>query len=92
MKKLSIALLLTAFTAGLFADDAIVMPAGVFRVRLTNTYAFYDEHYDDDGEAQDSTEIKTDLLGGAFEMGMTQGTYSGAAVGSCSCCLVGCRC
>ncbi len=72
MKKLSIALLMAAFTAGLFADDAIVMPEGVFRARLTNSYAFYDEAYNDDGEAKDSTEVSMDLLGAAFEMGMTK--------------------
>ena len=71
MKKLFITLLLTVLAFGLYADNAKVLPKGVFRLTLTDTYASFDEAYDDDGEAQDYIEFKMDLVGGAFELGLT---------------------
>lgn len=72
MKCFIVALLLVTAAATLFADDAIVMPAGVFRARLTNSYASVSEGFDDSGERQEATELKMDILGIAFEMGLTQ--------------------
>lgn len=71
MRKVCLSFLLAALAFSLFADDAIVMPKGVIRARVTNTYAFFDEAYDDDGKADSTDETKMDLLGGALELGMT---------------------
>ena len=71
MKKLLLLLALVVIGTALFADDALVLPKGVMRVRLTNTYAFMDQAYDDSGSLQDDREVKMDILGAAFELGMT---------------------
>ncbi|MDC7241117.1 MAG: hypothetical protein PQJ50_12245, partial [Spirochaetales bacterium] len=71
MKKSLLLLALVVLGTTLFADDALVLPKGVMRVRLTNTYAFMDQAYDDSGSLQDDTEVKMDILGAAFELGLT---------------------
>lgn len=55
MKKIALIVLsLFAFSAiAAFADDALVLPTGVFRVTTAFSYAMGDQQYDADGDEQD---------------------------------------
>ncbi len=53
MKKALLALLLAALVFPAFADDALVMPKGVFRVWIAPNYGTADEKFDDDGDKVD---------------------------------------
>lgn len=52
MKKIATLGIIALFCAGsiAFADDALVMPARVGRVYMTNSYAFANSGYDEDGD------------------------------------------
>jgi hypothetical protein len=71
MKKVLASFALMALACALFADDALVLPQGVLRASLSNTYAFFDEAYDDDGDPTDYTETKLYIIGTALELGLT---------------------
>ncbi len=71
MKKILISVLLASLTFAAFADDAKVLPSGVMRLTLANLILTADQAYDDDGEAQDSTEYFFDNFGAAVEFGIT---------------------
>ena len=64
-------LALVVIGTALFADDALVLPKGVMRVRLTNTYALWIRLTMIPESLQDDREVKMDILGAAFELGMT---------------------
>jgi len=73
MKKALVILIIAALALPVFANDALVMPKGVFRTYLTAAYASGDQAYDKDGEKDDAgTEISALNLGTAFEFGITE--------------------
>ena len=55
MKKALVLLsvFIAALALPLFADDALVMPKGVFRTYITAAYGFGDSHWDKNGDKQD---------------------------------------
>jgi len=78
MRKLLVFLLLAAIAIPIFADDALVLPAGVLRLYVVPVYAMADKMYDNDGKAQDisfgpSVTAKFSIfnLGFAAEYGVT---------------------
>ncbi len=77
MRKFGIIALALVICAGsfAFADDASVLPAGVGRFYMTNTYAFADSGYNVDGDLEDipagTGAIKAYNLGFALEYGVT---------------------
>lgn len=77
MKKFGIIALALVLCAGTFAfaDDASVLPAGVGRFYVTNTYAFANSSFDVDGNLNDipagGGAIKVYNLGLALEYGVT---------------------
>jgi len=53
------------------ADDAIVLPKGVFRARVIPSYTTASEAFDADGKKADAgQEVKVMALSGAFELGI----------------------
>jgi hypothetical protein len=73
MRRALVLLLLLMVAAGLFADDALVLPRGVLRTYLTGAYAFFNKEYDADAEKVDPTgfdSLSAINLGGAFEFGV----------------------
>jgi hypothetical protein len=71
MKKLLTLTLLLVFGLQLFADDALVLPAGVIRPTFNYNFNFFDKAFDTDGEKGDTAEIKAHVLGTALEFGVT---------------------
>lgn len=77
MKKITLMALICLLLAGsfAFADDASVLPAGVGRFYVANTYAFANGAYDVDGEfaeyADGAGAFKVYNLGFALEYGVT---------------------
>lgn len=77
MKKITVLVLVCVLFAGsfAFADDANVLPAGVGRFYVANTYAFANGAYDLDGEfdeyADGAGAFKVYNLGLALEYGIT---------------------
>jgi len=79
MKKALILLLLAAFVLPVFADDALVMPKGVFRFWVAPNYGMADKKFDDDGKKVDidiptvavSDGVKFFNLALALEYGVT---------------------
>lgn len=72
MRKFFVLVLLVALIAPMFADDAKVMPKGVLRTTLGYVNNSFDKEYDKDGESDDTTEVKMNILGAALEMGITE--------------------
>ncbi|HOX31951.1 MAG TPA: hypothetical protein PLB91_06440 [Spirochaetales bacterium] len=75
MKKALVLLsvFIAALALPLFANDALVMPKGVFRTYITAAYASGDQAFDDDGEKQDKgVTIKALNLGTALEFGINE--------------------
>ncbi len=70
MKKALILVLLIAMVAPIFADDALVMPAGVIRVYATGAYATINKAYDSDSKAQDTNKVTIGNIGAAAEFGI----------------------
>ncbi|MFH2114939.1 MAG: hypothetical protein ABIJ86_10585, partial [Spirochaetota bacterium] len=76
MKKITVLALVCVLLAGsfAFADEATVLPAGVGRFYVANTYAFVDGEYDADGELVEYSAgdgaIKLYNLGLALEYGV----------------------
>jgi len=73
MKKICVFVLLFAVALSTFADDALVLPKGVFRTYITGAFAFATQAFDLDGDKQDLDEesIRIFNLGGAVEYGVT---------------------
>ena len=77
MKKLLVFLLLAAIAIPIFADDALVLPAGVLRLYVVPVYAMADKMYDNSGKAQDisllgsTAKLSLFNLGFAAEYGVT---------------------
>lgn len=59
MKKILAIMLLAAFVAPVFADDAIMLPESVWRFRVIPSVTFSSAAFDDDGERQDYEEATT---------------------------------
>ncbi len=60
MKRLLVLILAMAIAAVAFADDALVLPKGVMRARITGAYSWASEEFDDDAD-------RVDLFGGAAD-------------------------
>jgi hypothetical protein len=76
MKKLLVAVLLLSFAALAFADDALVLPKGVIRVRATGAYTTATQEFDKDGEKTDlagDEQLNMFNVGGAIEYGVVEG-------------------
>lgn len=79
MKKMIVLLLLVAFVTPVFADDALVLPQGVARIRIVPILTTVSGTYDDSGSLTDNENDAGDqmpdeaiwALGGAFEYGIT---------------------
>jgi len=77
MRKVLVFLLLVAIAIPIFADDALVLPAGVLRLYVVPVYAMADKMYDNDGKAQDisllgsTAKLSLFNLGFAAEYGVT---------------------
>jgi hypothetical protein len=77
MKKIATLGIIAILSVGsiAFADDALVMPAHVGRVYMTNTYAFANGSYDKDGKYTDfgsgNGAYKAYNMGFALEYGVT---------------------
>lgn len=71
MRKVLTLLLVLTILAPAFADDAKVLPKGVFRTYFVFASDSSDEAYDPDGEKQDSAEMSSLSLGVAVEYGVT---------------------
>ncbi len=73
MKKFLVLLLVLAALAPAFADDAKVLPKGVFRLSFVFASNTYDESYDANGDLAAATygEISALSLGTAVEFGIT---------------------
>lgn len=71
MRKLLTLLLVLAILAPAFADDAKVLPKGVFRTYFVFASDASDQAYGSDGEKQDSAEMSSLSLGVAVEYGVT---------------------
>jgi len=74
MKKILFALLVVALTTPLLADDAKVLPQGVFRLSTAPVYSFASEGFEDDFRFADSAKSIDDIqvlsLGLALEYGV----------------------
>ncbi len=71
MRKLIAVLTVLALGSLVIADDAVVLPKGVFRARLIPSYSMMSESFDKDGEKVDAgMEAKIMVLSGAFELGI----------------------
>jgi hypothetical protein len=76
MRKLLVALVLLSFAAWVFADDALVLPKGVIRVRAAGAYTMASQEFDKDGEKTDlagGEELTMFNVGGAIEYGVVEG-------------------
>jgi hypothetical protein len=77
MRKVLVFLLLAAIAIPIFADDALVLPAGVLRLYVVPVYAMADKMYDNSGKAQDiafglaTAKLSLFNLGFAAEYGVT---------------------
>jgi hypothetical protein len=71
MKKAFLGLCLAALVLPLFADDAIVLPKGVFRLRAIPSYSMTDKAYDSQGDLEASiADGGVTALSGTFELGI----------------------
>lgn len=78
MKKLVAILLIAAFAIPAFANDAIVLPAGVIRARVIPTFAFGDSGFDADAEKVDlDMDVSALNLGFALEYGINDWMTAG---------------
>ena len=79
MRKIAASLLVLALTgAAAFADDATILPKGVFRARLIPSYSMTDKEFDADGEKVDtSAEGTITTISGAFELGVVESVTVG---------------
>ena len=76
MKRLVVFLVLVAVTALAFADDALVLPKGVIRLRATGGYGTVQKEFDADGEKVDlgqADKLQILNVGGAVEYGIVDG-------------------
>lgn len=71
MRKVLILLLALTILAPVFADDAKILPKGVFRTYFVFASDTADKAYDEDGDKQDTEEISSLSLGVAVEYGVT---------------------
>ncbi len=73
MKKFLVLLLVLAALAPAFADDAKVLPKGVFRLSFVFARNSYDQNYNGDGElvANPAGEVAALALGTAIEFGVS---------------------
>lgn len=73
MKKFLVLLLVLAALAPAFADDAKVLPKGVFRLSFVFASNAYDQVFDDNGDLIDNPtgEVTALALGTAIEFGVT---------------------
>lgn len=79
MKKAILFVALVAFALPLFADDAVVLPQGVGRIRIIPVLTTVTGSYDDSGSLTDNKDDARDqdpdeaiwAIGGAFEYGVT---------------------
>jgi len=71
MKKALLGLFFLALVLPLFADDAIVLPQGVFRFRVVPSYSMFTKGYDDSGKSIDTAPTgSVTALSSAFELGI----------------------
>ncbi|HTX71829.1 MAG TPA: hypothetical protein VMC79_03300, partial [Rectinemataceae bacterium] len=72
MKKVLLIALVAALVIPVFADDALVMPAQVFRTYITGAYATVNNAYDNDGKTVDisSNAVTVFNMGAALEVGI----------------------
>lgn len=75
MRKLLVLILAMAVAAAVFADDALVLPKGVIRARLTGAYAMASEEFDVDADKVDLAygDLKMFNIGAAIEYGIIEG-------------------
>ncbi|MCK7470946.1 MAG: hypothetical protein MZU95_09275 [Desulfomicrobium escambiense] len=87
MKKLLVLLMAPAVPGSAFADDAKVLPKGVFRLSFVFASNTFDESYDADGELGAAVygEVNALTLGGALEFGVTDQITGAFSMGSCLC-------
>jgi hypothetical protein len=75
MKRALVLLLLLLVAAGLFADDALVLPKGVLRTYITGAFAFATSAWDENADTQDlaatDASYRVVNLGAAVEFGVT---------------------
>ncbi|HOX12127.1 MAG TPA: hypothetical protein P5313_11150 [Spirochaetia bacterium] len=71
MKKFLVLLLVLAALAPAFADDAKVLPKGVFRLSFVFARNAYDERYDANGDISSTGEVSALAIGTALEFGVT---------------------
>ena len=77
MKKLIIFVLLMSVALSAFADDALVLPKGVFRTYVTGAFGFATSEWDENGDKQDLLLVTDDgsfrllNVGAAIEFGVT---------------------
>ena len=72
MKRIAGIFILLSLVAGslVFADDGLVLPQGVVRIRAIPSYTMLDQAYDNDGKAQDSAKGSVTTVSGAAELGV----------------------
>lgn len=78
MRKLLVLILATAVAAVAFADDALVLPKGVMRARVTGAYSWASEEFDDDADKVDlfgglADKLTVFNVGAAIEYGIIEG-------------------
>lgn len=76
MRKLLVLTLILALAATVFADDALVLPKGVIRVRATGAYTMATETFDADSEKVDlagGNSLNMFNLGASLEYGIIEG-------------------
>jgi hypothetical protein len=69
MKKAMVFLLLAAFALPVFANDALVLPAGVLRIYAVPVFAWAEKQYDDNGNAQNITLLSSQDSASLFNLG-----------------------
>jgi hypothetical protein len=69
MKKFLVALLFAALVLPIFADDAMVLPTGVFRITTAPSFASESKAYDSSGKLKDTNAFWANNLGLALEYG-----------------------
>lgn len=72
MKRLLLIVLVLAFAAPAFADDALVLPQGVWRTRVIPAFVFGGNSFDDDFsfDRESSDDVRIMTLGFAVEYGI----------------------
>ncbi len=74
MRRLLVVTLVLFAAAALFADDALVLPQGVWRARVAGAYTMADKAFDDSSKRVDASDTLTTFnIGAALEYGIIPG-------------------